>query len=181
MMRPGEPPTKDAAESLFAGLFFSPERYDLSAVGRMKFNRRLRRTAVTGAGVLYDYQYFKSQAKDERAKELIAELGETSDIVEVIREIIAIRNGEQITDDIDHLGNRRVRSGGRDGRERVPRRPGARRARRASERLALAEAEALDAAEELINAKPVGGGGHGTLRLLASCRSSWTRTTRCRK
>ena len=154
MMRPGEPPTKDAAESLFAGLFFSPERYDLSAVGRMKFNRRLRRTAVTGAGVLYDYQYFKSQAKDERAKELIAELGETSDIVEVIREIIAIRNGEQITDDIDHLGNRRIRAVG-EMTENVFRTGLVRVERAVRERLALAEAENLTP-QDLINAKPVG-------------------------
>ncbi len=154
MMRPGEPPTKDAAESLFAGLFFSSERYDLSAVGRMKFNRRLRRSAVTGAGVLYDYQYFKSQTKDEHAKELIAQLGETSDIVEVIREIIAIRNGEQVTDDIDHLGNRRIRAVG-EMTENVFRTGLVRVERAVRERLALAEAENLTP-QDLINAKPVG-------------------------
>eukprot|EP01034_Spumella_vulgaris_P042582 gene42582-52809_t len=92
MMRPGEPPTKDAAETLFNGLFFAGERYDLSGVGRMKFNRRLRRTAVTGLGVLYDSQYFKTFGDTEMKKKL-AELGETSDIVEVVREMIAIRNG----------------------------------------------------------------------------------------
>ena len=54
MMRPGEPPTHDAAENLFQNLFFNPERYDLSAVGRMKFNRRVGRTEVKGTGILYD-------------------------------------------------------------------------------------------------------------------------------
>ncbi|MDR3418813.1 MAG: DNA-directed RNA polymerase subunit beta [Nevskia sp.] len=154
MMRPGEPPTKDAAESLFAGLFFSTERYDLSAVGRMKFNRRLRRTSVTGPGVLYDHQYFKSLSKDEDAAELIAQLGETSDIVDVIREIIAIRNGEQTTDDIDHLGNRRIRAVG-EMTENVFRTGLVRVERAVRERLALAEAENLTP-QDLINAKPVG-------------------------
>jgi len=154
MMRPGEPPTKDAAESLFAGLFFSSERYDLSAVGRMKFNRRLRRSAVTGAGVLYDHQYFKALTKDEKAQELIKQLGETSDIVDVIREIIAIRNGEQTTDDIDHLGNRRIRAVG-EMTENVFRTGLVRVERAVRERLALAEAENLTP-QDLINAKPVG-------------------------
>ncbi|MBO6227893.1 MAG: DNA-directed RNA polymerase subunit beta, partial [Shewanella sp.] len=86
MMRPGEPPTKDAAENLFKNLFFATERYDLSAVGRMKFNRRIGRTEIIGEGVL--------------SKE---------DIVDVMKTIVAIRNGHGIVDDIDHLGNRRVR------------------------------------------------------------------------
>ncbi|HEX4870834.1 MAG TPA: DNA-directed RNA polymerase subunit beta [Nevskiaceae bacterium] len=131
MMRPGEPPTKDAAETLFAGLFFSPEKYDLSAVGRMKFNRRLRREAITGPGVL-----------------------DNADIVAVMKQIIAIRNGEDLTDDIDHLGNRRIRAVGemtentfRTGLVRVE--------RAVRERLALAEAENLHP-QDLINAKPVG-------------------------
>src|SRR5579884_1579154 len=71
MMRPGEPPTKDAAENLFNNLFFNNERYDLSAVGRMKFNRRLRRPTVTGPGVLYDHQYFKTLTKDAFAQKLV--------------------------------------------------------------------------------------------------------------
>jgi DNA-directed RNA polymerase subunit beta len=60
MMRPGEPPTKDAAQNLFQNLFFTFERYDLSGVGRMKFNRRVGRKEVTGTGVLYDGKYFSS-------------------------------------------------------------------------------------------------------------------------
>ncbi len=86
MMRPGEPPTKEAAEALFKNLFFTPERYDLSDVGRMKLNRRVGRKDILGPSVL---------SKD--------------DIVEVLRTLIKIRNGEDAVDDIDHLGNRRVR------------------------------------------------------------------------
>ena len=131
MMRPGEPPTKDAAETLFAGLFFAPEKYDLSAVGRMKFNRRLRRDAITGSGVLN---------KD--------------DIVAVLKQIIAIRNGEDQTDDIDHLGNRRIRAVG-EMTENVFRTGLVRVERAVRERLALAEADNLFP-QDLINAKPVG-------------------------
>src|SRR5262249_61493235 len=87
MMRPGEPPTKDAAENLFQNLFFNDERYDLSVVGRMKFNRRVGRAELTGSGVL--------------SKE---------DIIEVMKTLIDIRNGNGHVDDIDHLGNRRGRN-----------------------------------------------------------------------
>ena len=89
MMRPGEPPTKDAAETLFNNLFFSEDRYDLSAVGRMKFNRRLGRDISTGKGVL-----------------------DKADIVAVMKQLITIRDGKDEVDDIDHLGNRRIRSVG---------------------------------------------------------------------
>jgi DNA-directed RNA polymerase subunit beta len=153
MMRPGEPPTKDAAETLFNSLFFSPEKYDLSAVGRMKFNRRLRKESMTGAGVLYDGRYF-ANLQDDNAKALRRELGDSSDIVDVVRQIIAIRNGEDVTDDIDHLGNRRVRSVG-EMTENVFRTGLVRVERAVRERLALAEAENLFP-QDLINAKPVG-------------------------
>ncbi|RKZ92484.1 MAG: DNA-directed RNA polymerase subunit beta, partial [Gammaproteobacteria bacterium] len=89
MMRPGEPPTKEAAEALFANLFFAEERYDLSAVGRMKFNRRIGREDLTGEGILSN-----------------------EDIIAVINTLLDIKNGKGIVDDIDHLGNRRVRSVG---------------------------------------------------------------------
>ncbi|MDD3763883.1 MAG: DNA-directed RNA polymerase subunit beta [Nevskiales bacterium] len=153
MMRPGEPPTKDAAEALFHGMFFSPEKYDLSSVGRMKFNRRLRRDDVEGPGVVYDGELF-SKFTDDFSKELFATFGkEHSDIVDVIREIIAIRNGEQQTDDIDHLGNRRIRAVG-EMTENVFRTGLVRVERAVRERLALAEAENLTP-QDLINAKPV--------------------------
>jgi DNA-directed RNA polymerase subunit beta len=131
MMRPGEPPTKDAAETLFSSLFFAPEKYDLSGVGRMKFNRRLRRPEITGPGVL-----------------------DKADITAVLKQIIAIRNGEDQTDDIDHLGNRRIRAVG-EMVENVFRTGLVRVERAVRERLALAEADNLFP-QDLINAKPVG-------------------------
>jgi DNA-directed RNA polymerase subunit beta len=153
MMRPGEPPTKDAAETLFHGMFFSPEKYDLSAVGRMKFNRRLRRDTVEGPGVIYDGELF-AKFNDEFSKKLFAQFGrDKSDIIDVVREIIAIRNGEQQTDDIDHLGNRRIRAVG-EMTENVFRTGLVRVERAVRERLALAEAENLTP-QDLINAKPV--------------------------
>ncbi|WP_066967228.1 DNA-directed RNA polymerase subunit beta [Microbulbifer sp. Q7] len=130
MMRPGEPPTKESAESLFENLFFSDERYDLSAVGRMKFNRRLGREDETGQGTL---------SKD--------------DIVDVLKTLIEIRNGRGMVDDIDHLGNRRVRSVGEMAENQF--RVGLVRVERAvKERLSMAESEGL-MPQDLINAKPV--------------------------
>ena len=153
MMRPGEPPTKDSAETLFDNLFFNPERYDLSAVGRMKFNRRLGREDVTGAPILYDHAYYSSKKKDEMAQELVEQYGAGSDILDVAKEIIAIRNGTGQTDDIDHLGNRRIRSVGEMSENAF--RTGLVRVERAvRERLALAESEGL-MPQDLINAKPV--------------------------
>jgi DNA-directed RNA polymerase subunit beta len=130
MMRPGEPPTKESAETLFENLFFSEERYDLSAVGRMKFNRRIGREETTGAGVL---------GKD--------------DIIAVLATLIAIRNGQGEVDDIDHLGNRRIRSVGEMAENQF--RVGLVRVERAvRERLSMAESEGL-MPQDLINAKPV--------------------------
>jgi DNA-directed RNA polymerase subunit beta len=130
MMRPGEPPTKDSAENLFQNLFFTEERYDLSTVGRMKFNRRLGRQEITGSGTLTN-----------------------DDIIDVLKELINIRNGDGNVDDIDHLGNRRVRSVGEmiENQFRV----GLVRVERAvKERLTLADSEGL-MPQEIINAKPV--------------------------
>ena len=130
MMRPGEPPTKDAAENLFKNLFFSPDRYDLSSVGRMKFNRRVGRKEIDGEGIL--------------SKE---------DIISVLKVLINIRNGKGTIDDIDHLGNRRVRSVGEMSENQF--RIGLVRVERAvKERLNLAESEGL-MPQEIINAKPV--------------------------
>ena len=130
MMRPGEPPTKEAAENLFNNLFFTLERYDLSAVGRMKFNRRLGRDEVEGEGTL--------------ARE---------DIVDVLKALVDIRNGKGMVDDIDHLGNRRVRSVGEMAENQF--RVGLVRVERAvKERLSMAESEGL-MPQDLINAKPV--------------------------
>src|SRR5579859_2955166 len=152
MMRPGEPPTNEASETLFHNLFFTMERYDLSAVGRMKFNRRVGREQILGPGVLYDSMYFKNRT-DEMSKRLYKELGDSSDIVDALRVLIDIRNGNGTVDDIDHLGNRRVRSVG-EMAENVFRIGLVRVERAVKERLALAESEGL-MPQELINAKPV--------------------------
>ena len=152
MMRPGEPPTKDAAENLFKNLFFSADRYDLSAVGRMKFNRRVGRKEVTGPGVIYDGKFF-SERNDELSKELHKQYGDSSDVIEVVKTLVSIRNGKGTIDDIDHLGNRRVRSVGEMAENQF--RVGLVRVERAvKERLSLAESEGL-MPQEIINAKPV--------------------------
>jgi len=131
VMRPGEPPTKEAAENLFRNLFFSSDRYNLSGVGRMKFNRRLGYTDLTGPGVL--------------TKE---------DVIKVIQVLIDIRDGKGEVDDIDHLGNRRVRTVGemienqfRIGLVRVE--------RSIKDRLSLAESEQGLMPQDLINTKPI--------------------------
>ncbi|HID44695.1 MAG TPA: DNA-directed RNA polymerase subunit beta, partial [Chromatiaceae bacterium] len=152
MMRPGEPPTKEAAQNLFHNLFFTDERYDLSAVGRMKFNRRLGREETEGLGILYDGKYF-SQRDDAISKELVAENADKSDIVDVLKTLVDIRDGKGTTDDIDHLGNRRVRCVGEMAENQF--RVGLVRVERAvKERLTLAESEGL-MPQEMINAKPV--------------------------
>ncbi|WP_440683364.1 DNA-directed RNA polymerase subunit beta [Cysteiniphilum halobium] len=130
MMRPGEPPTKESAENLFQGLFFSEDRYDLSAVGRMKFNNRLGRKSDKGLGVL---------TKD--------------DIIDVVKTLIDIRDGRGDVDDIDHLGNRRIRAVGemtenqfRIGLVRVE--------RSVRERLSMVDRESA-MPQDLVNAKPI--------------------------
>jgi len=152
MMRPGEPPTKDAAQNLFHNLFFTFERYDLSTVGRMKFNRRVGRKEVTGEAVLYDSKYFGDR-NDEESKRLVSAHGDGSDILDVIKVLTEIRNGRGVVDDIDHLGNRRVRSVG-EMAENVFRVGLVRVERAVKERLSMAESEGLTP-QELINAKPV--------------------------
>ncbi|AHX14279.1 DNA-directed RNA polymerase subunit beta [Dyella jiangningensis] len=152
MMRPGEPPTKDAAQNLFYNLFFTFDRYDLSAVGRMKFNRRVGRQEIVGPGVLFDKKYFADR-KEEEAQALVASQGDRSDILDVLKVLIDIKNGHGTVDDIDHLGNRRVRSVGEMAENTF--RIGLVRVERAvRERLSLAESEGLTP-QELINAKPV--------------------------
>ena len=152
MMRPGEPPTKEAAQNLFNNLFFTEDRYDLSAVGRMKFNRRVGREEVEGPGVLYDGVYFKTRT-DEASKKLVEQQGDSSDIIDVMRALVDIRNGNGFVDDIDHLGNRRIRCVG-EMAENVFRIGLVRVERAVKERLSLAESEGL-MPQELINAKPV--------------------------
>lgn len=130
MMRPGEPPTKEAAEALFDNMFFSAERYDLSAVGRMKFNRSLEIPEGVGSGILSN-----------------------DDIIGVMKKLIEIRNGRGEVDDIDHLGNRRIRSVGEMAENQF--RIGLVRVERAvRERLSLGDLDGVTL-QDLINAKPI--------------------------
>jgi DNA-directed RNA polymerase subunit beta len=130
MMRPGEPPTEESVEALFNGLFYSEERYDLSAVGRMKFNRRIGRDELTGTMTLSN-----------------------EDILAVIKILVELRNGRGEVDDIDHLGNRRVRCVGELAENQF--RAGLVRVERAvKERLGQAETENL-MPHDLINSKPI--------------------------
>jgi len=118
----------------------------------MKFNRRLDRDAEQGAGVLYDERYFSMQKTDE-AKELLEQFGDASDISDVMKTLINIRNGKGSVDDIDHLGNRRIRSVGEMAENQF--RVGLVRVERAvKERLGVAESEGL-MPQDLVNAKPV--------------------------
>ncbi|HEY5896631.1 MAG TPA: DNA-directed RNA polymerase subunit beta, partial [Burkholderiales bacterium] len=201
MMRPGEPPTEDAVETLFNGLFFAEERYDLSAVGRMKFNRRIgapsefswqlrfrgvalpkeaddelrayfkhvpelsvNKVSLEGianeaeaqAAVDKMFHDLKSKGIDKSKLEVRIENRLTlspKDIVEVIRILVELRNGRGEIDDIDHLGNRRVRSVGELAENQF--RAGLVRVERAvKERLSQAESENL-MPHDLINAKPI--------------------------
>ncbi|MDG6284645.1 DNA-directed RNA polymerase subunit beta [Glaesserella parasuis] len=130
MMRPGEPPTKEAAEALFDNMFFSTDRYDLSAVGRMKFNRSLDIPEGVGTGILSN-----------------------DDIIGVMKKLIEIRNGRGEVDDIDHLGNRRIRSVGEMAENQF--RIGLVRVERAvRERLSLGDLDGVTP-QDLINAKPI--------------------------
>ena len=201
MMRPGEPPTEEAVEILFNGLFYSDDRYDLSGVGRMKFNRRLGRADVTEhkvmirslasraeaalknlaeasgfsltviqdivAGlpfgpralcenmVMSDAEALATKLKPLGANVEVREQLTLSprDIVEVIKILVDLRNGRGDIDDIDHLGNRRVRSVGELAENQF--RAGLVRVERAvKERLSQAESDNL-MPHDLINAKPI--------------------------
>ena len=130
MMRPGEPPTEDAVEALFNRLFYSEDSYDLSRVGRMKVNSRLGRPEMEGQMVLSN-----------------------EDILDTIKLLVDLRNGKGEVDDIDHLGNRRVRCVGELAENQF--RAGLSRVERAvKERLGQAETENL-MPHDLINSKPI--------------------------
>src|SRR5882757_1843163 len=129
VMRPGEPPTLETAEALFNSLFFDPERYDLSAVGRVKMNSRL------------------SLASDDTVRTL-----RKADILEILKVLVELKDGRGEIDDIDHLGNRRVRSVGElmENQYRV----GLLRMERAiRERMSSVEIDTV-MPHDLINAKP---------------------------
>ncbi|MBU3668218.1 MAG: DNA-directed RNA polymerase subunit beta, partial [Rhodocyclaceae bacterium] len=201
MMRPGEPPTEEAVEILFNGLFYSDDRYDLSGVGRMKFNRRMGRndiqewkvmmTALPSktddvvaylaqrngvraslvADLLAEMQFGARAAAENlteaEAKEVADKLNKLGvktdirdqltlsprDLIEAIAVLVELRNGRGEIDDIDHLGNRRVRSVGELAENQF--RAGLARVERAvKERLNQAESDNL-MPHDLINAKPI--------------------------
>jgi DNA-directed RNA polymerase subunit beta len=130
MMRPGEPPTEDAVQALFQRLFYNPDTYDLSRVGRMKFNARIGRSESTGPMVMTN-----------------------EDILSVVKILVDLRNGRGEVDDIDHLGNRRVRCVGELAENQY--RTGLARIEKAvKERLGQAEQEPL-MPHDLINSKPI--------------------------
>jgi DNA-directed RNA polymerase subunit beta len=130
MMRPGEPPTEDAVQALFQRLFYNPDTYDLSRVGRMKFNAKVGRDESTGPMVLTN-----------------------DDILAVVKILVDLRNGRGEVDDIDHLGNRRVRCVGELAENQY--RTGLARIEKAvKERLGQAEQEPL-MPHDLINSKPI--------------------------
>jgi len=130
MMRPGEPPTEDAVQALFNRLFYSEDTYDLSRVGRMKFNARVGRDTSEGPMTLSN-----------------------EDILDVVKILVELRNGRGEVDDIDHLGNRRVRCVGELAENQY--RSGLARIEKAvKERLGQAETEAL-MPHDLINSKPI--------------------------
>ena len=142
-LRPGDPPTVESARSLFRGMFMDPRRYDLARVGRFMINEKLGIEAPANAKTI-----------------------RSEDIVSVIRHLLMVRLGSKATDDIDHLGNRRVRSVGEllENQFRV----GLTRMERAvKERMSISDITNL-MPHDLINAKPRLGGGQGVLRLVAA-------------
>ena len=152
MMRPGEPPTEDAVEMLFNRLFFNEDSYDLSRVGRMKFNTRTYEQKLSEAQAASWYGRLLNEtfagAADKGGFVLSVE-----DIVASIATLVELRNGHGEVDDIDHLGNRRVRLVGELTENQF--RSGLARVERAvKERLNQAESENL-MPHDLINAKPV--------------------------
>jgi len=150
MMRPGEPPTEDAVESLFNSLFYSADRYDLSAVGRMKFNRRAYPEKIDDKSPDWLKRFYdKVGPQGEEGAGVLA----NDDILGVIGVLLELRNGRGEIDDIDHLGNRRVRCVGELAENQF--RAGLVRVERAvKERLGQAESDNL-MPHDLINAKPI--------------------------
>ncbi len=150
MMRPGEPPTEDSVEALFQGLFFNPDRYDLSVVGRMKFNRRAYPAKMEDRAADWMKRFYERVGEKGDTGENILS---TDDILSVVGVLLELRNGHGEIDDIDHLGNRRIRSVGELAENQF--RAGLVRVERAvKERLSQAESDNL-MPHDLINAKPV--------------------------
>ncbi|HEY8946685.1 MAG TPA: DNA-directed RNA polymerase subunit beta, partial [Polyangiaceae bacterium] len=137
-LRPGDPPTLETAKQLFQNLFFNPERYDLSVVGRLKLN----------------YKFYRDKP-DEQKPALEQKTLSFTDILETVRHLIELKNGRGSVDDIDHLGNRRVRAVG-ELMENQYRIGLVRMARAIKERMSVSQEIDTLMPHDLINAKPVG-------------------------
>ena len=137
-LRPGDPPTLETAKQLFNNLFFNPERYDLSAVGRLKLN----------------YKFYRDLPEDQKPG-LDQTILSPQDILETVRHLIELKNGRGSVDDIDHLGNRRVRAVG-ELMENQYRIGLVRMARAIKERMSVSQEIDTLMPHDLINAKPVG-------------------------
>ncbi len=137
-LRPGDPPTLDTAKQLFNNLFFNSERYDLSAVGRLKLN----------------YKFYRDLPEDQKPA-LDLQVLTSQDILETVRHLIELKNGRGSVDDIDHLGNRRVRAVG-ELMENQYRIGLVRMARAIKERMSVSQEIDTLMPHDLINAKPVG-------------------------
>ena len=137
-LRPGDPPTLETAKQLFQNLFFNPERYDLSVVGRLKLN----------------YKFYRDMPEDQRPG-LDQTILSANDILETVRHLIELKNGRGSVDDIDHLGNRRVRAVG-ELMENQYRIGLVRMARAIKERMSVSQEIDTLMPHDLINAKPVG-------------------------
>ncbi len=136
-LRPGDPPTLETAKTLFHNLFFNPERYDLSKVGRLKLN----------------YKFYRDLPEEQRPA-LDTQVLTAQDILETVRHLIELKNGRGSVDDIDHLGNRRVRAVGElmENQYRI----GLVRMERAiKERMSMSQEIDTLMPHDLINAKPV--------------------------
>jgi len=137
-LRPGDPPTLETAKQLFNNLFFNPERYDLSVVGRLKLN----------------YKFYRDQSEEQKPS-LEQTVLTPADILETVRHLIELKNGRGSVDDIDHLGNRRVRAVG-ELMENQYRIGLVRMARAIKERMSVSQEIDTLMPHDLINAKPVG-------------------------
>ena len=171
-IRPGEPPTVENAENLLKALFFNPRRYDFGKVGRYKVNKRLGTELLKSAGLdneeaqkvypavapgVVDEEAIRSLLPEEKAEKVIEVLGNRAlnneDLLAIVRKVILVNRGRDTVDDIDHLGNRRVKGVGELIQNQF--RIGLMRMERVvRERMTLTEAETA-MAQALVNVRPI--------------------------
>ncbi len=147
-LRPGDPPTEDTATQLFAGMFFDPRKYDFSRVGRMKFNIKIHDNAE------YAPVEWKSSPENQARNPLDRRTLDKADFIDTIQYLLKLRRGIGVVDDIDHLGNRRVRAVGEllENQFRI----GLVRMERAiKEKMSVYQEMSTAMPHDLVNAKPV--------------------------